>query len=337
MSDFEQRLSQTLDGRAEHAPGAEGLARAARRRHARRRNARMAGAGVAALALAIGVPFALGGLSLGDADPPLAGQGKEPRAHAVPREWRFESYRNVEFAIPPDWGHGSLDDWCAGGGGVEESGRVERPGGAALSIGCPSSGYGVRVDGEGVATPPPGAVVREAEAGGIPIVVVATSEEVADIVAGSLREIPGQDFHSCDPAKAVPPLGAMESSSTLGRGGVVTMCRYELGVEGPNLVDSEGVGEADDESFWLGLESAEKGKGPDSGPRTCTDSPETEAVLVKTGGEDYAWVHYSGCDGHGIDIGGTTYKLNAQVTYWTLPRGSFAVDGSVPLPKEQRR
>jgi len=33
---------------------------------------------------------------------------------------------------------------------------------------------------------------------------------------------------------------------------------------------------------------------------------------------------------------GTTYKLNAQVMYWAMPRGGSAFDGSVPLPKQLR-
>ena len=77
--------------------------------------------------------------------------------------------------------------------------------------------------------------------------------------------------------------------------------------------------------------------GPDAKPSDCVNWTEHFAVVLKTGMEDYAWVHYDGCDGHGVDLGGSTRQLNAELMYWALPRGwSGGVDGSVPMPEKLR-
>ena len=333
MSDFEERLSQMLAERADASPAAVGLAEGARARHRRRRALKVGAAGAAVVAAIAAVPLGLGALSI-DEGADVANQ-PEPVVSGVPAGWRFESYRNVEFAVPPDWGYGSLEDWCASGGNLDKP-RVERPGGSVLDILCPSSAYGVRL-GQAPDNPPAGAVVRSATAGGVTLSVVAPDQEIAETVAGSLREIQGTDYYGCDPRKEVPALGEMTGSGNFGQNDPVALCRYEIGVEGANLLSSEGVSEpADLRSLWLGLNSAEPGTGPDSGPDTCIDWPEGQALLLLSDGKELGWVHYDGCAGHGIDLRGTTYELNAQVMYWAMPRGGSSFDGSVPLPKELR-
>jgi hypothetical protein len=338
MSDFEDRLSRTLEEHAEAAPGVDGLSEGARVRHRRRRVAQAGLAGAAVVAVVAAVPLGLGSFGSGGSsnEPGVAttGLGSPP---APPDGWRFESYHDVEFAVPDTWQYGSLSDWCAGPGGQGDPvPRVERPNMVVLDIYCSTSGYGVVV-GDAPTNPPAGAAVRSATAGGVTISVVAKSQDVADGVADSLREIQGLDAHGCAPQVAVPALGDMAPTGDVDRTAPASLCRYELGVRGANLVSSEVVTSGDDlDSLWLGFESAEPGSGPDASPANCGGWNEDEATLVRSAGADVAWVHYGGCAGHGVDEGGTTYKLNAQVMYWALPPGGFGVDGSVPLPKEMR-
>ncbi len=337
MSDFESRLTQMLAERADSAEPGLDLAGGARSRLRRRRVLRTSVVATAVVAAAAAVPLGLGLVEVGGEDPGVA-TGPDPVVSQVPADWRFESYHNVEFAVPPTWGYGSLDGWCAAGPSL--AGRqpvVERPGAVVATIACPSSAYGVRVAGSAPTDPPPGAIVLDTTVGGTTVTVVAQDAEVAQTVIGSVRAIAGKDSYGCAATKQVPALGEMTGSSTIDRKDPVTLCRYDLGLDGPNLSSSERVSKpADLESFWLGLDAGQPGVGPDSGPSTCIDSPESEALLVQVGDQEVAWVHYSGCAGHGIDVHGTTLKLNEQVMYWALPRGGFGLDGSIPLPKELR-
>jgi hypothetical protein len=184
---------------------------------------------------------------------------------------------------------------------------------------------------------PEGAAFGQVTAGGVTLSVVAKTQGVVDDVLASAKTYPGADYYGCEAEVAVPALGAMAARAEYDESAPVSLCRYEAGVEGANLIDSEVVvAPADLESFALGISSAEPGTGPDSGPSRCTGWDESQALLVRSAGQDVAWVHYDGCTGHGLDLGGTTYRLNAQLTYWALPRGGFGVDGSIPLPKEMR-
>ena len=333
MSDFENRLTELLSQRADTAPGADDLAAGARVRLRRRRTLRAGAVAAAVVVAAVGVPLGMGALDVDAKDPGVSAPG--PQVSTVPAGWRFESYHDVEFAVPPTWSRGSLSDWCSSGGSLKDSTRVERPNTPVNDILCPSSGYGVRI-GAAPENPPAGATVLDTKVGGITVSVVAADADVADQVIGSVHAIAAEDFNGCKPKVApVPAIGQMTGGAVV-KQEPVALCRYEFVSDGADLVDSETIDPADYESFWLGFDTAEAGTGPDARPDTCTEWPETQAVLVRSGGQDSAWVHYDGCGGHGVDVGGTTYELNAQVTYWTLPLGGFGVDGSVPLPKEMR-
>lgn len=160
--------------------------------------------------------------------------------------------------------------------------------------------------------------------------VVAPDAKTAETVIGSVREIPGEDYYGCDPARDVPALGTMPPTE-FPENGVVTVCWYDLGVEGPNLVASEAFPE--DSTFWDDVRSGSPGRGPEA-EENCR--PESQAALFNSGGEDVAWVHFEGCTGNGIDFGGTTYQLNPKILYWAVPRDGFAVSGAIELPDERR-
>ena len=148
MSDLETRLRDTLSERAGAAPDALGLATGARRRLRRRRTT---WAVAAAAVVAAGVPVGLSQLAPSSdgggriADEPPATSGLPPGV--IETGYRAESWHDVTFEVPVDWGYGGTSGWCAGGGAVAEVGAVvARPDSVVPAIACsPVNGYGVTV------------------------------------------------------------------------------------------------------------------------------------------------------------------------------------------------
>ena len=147
MSDIEARLRDTLTERAGAAPDALGLATGARRRLRRRRTT---WAVAAAAVVAAGVPLGLDQLAPSSdgggrvADEPTATSGLPPGV--IETGYRAESWHDVTFEVPVDWGYGGTSGWCAGGGAAPEGAVVARPDTVVPAIACsPANGYGVTV------------------------------------------------------------------------------------------------------------------------------------------------------------------------------------------------
>lgn len=334
--DFELRVEEALARRAGD-PDSHGLVAGARSRLRRRRTTRAALVGAGAVAVAVAIPLVVtGGASV---DAPVAGPDVEGvEIIEIPTSWRFESYRDVEFAVPGEWVGGSLSTWCSGNETPEAAvPTVERPGMISIAIACQSDGYGVRVGGE-VTNPPAGATVTETSVNGTLVTVVAPDPETARTVTGSVREIQDEDYYGCQSTREVPALGAMPAVGETETNESISLCRYEIGLEGPNLMSAEAITGEDNDRFRQALQDAEPGTGPDADPDECSTQilPPTEAVLIRSVSQDVGWVHYSGCDGHGLDLGGTTYRLDAEIMYGVLAQ-DFAIVGAVPMPDELRQ
>jgi len=338
MSDFENRLTEMLGERADGAPGAEGLAAAARSRQRRRRTTRgVLGAG-AVVAAIVAVPVGLGALSIDEGETPVVSQPL-PEVRGLPAGWRWESYHDLEFMVPSTWVYGPLSQYCISS---NSNPAVERPGGASTEVACPTPlGYGALVSTGAApdltaADVPEGAAFGQVTEGGVTLSVVAKNQGVVDDVLGSARVYPGPDFYGCEAEVGVPALGRMAAGSS-DVTGPITVCRYEVGVEGPNLVASEVLYDDQADMARLGLESLESGQGPDPDPGSCLPSDETQAVLLRAHGADLTWIHYDGCTSHGVDVGGTVSQLSAQVMWTALgPTWSGGVGGEIPMPKEGR-
>lgn len=339
MSEFENKLTEMLADRADGAPGAEGLAEGARLRQRRRRTARVALGAGAVVAAIVAVPVGLGALSVDGGDPPVSTQPL-PEPRAVPADWRWESYHDLEFAVPQSWVYGPLSQWCISS---NSNPVVERPGGVSTAVACPTPyGYGVLISPADTAPAvtaadaPEGAALGQVTEAGVTLTVIARSQDVVDAIVGSAASYPGPDFYGCEAETAVPPLGAMPTTNAE-PSGPITVCRYEVGIDGPNLVASELLDGDQAEMARLGIESLEAGEGPNPEPDSCLPSDETQAVLLRSNGQDLLWIHYDGCTAHGVDVGGTVSQLNAQIT-WTAfgPNWSGGLGGEVPMPKEPR-
>jgi len=343
MSEFENKLGETLAQRAEGAPGAEGLADGARTRARRRRTTRiMAGASAAVVAM-VAVPVGISVLRVDDGGAEVANQPPAILSE-VPSGWRVESYRDVEFAVPPEWGYGALSQYCISS---NSNPIVERPGGISTLVACPTAfGYGVLLSAEGSGPDvedatlyPEGATVRETTVEGVTVTAITADASTAETIIGSAASYPGPDFYGCEAEVAVPALGDMAAGGDFARDDQIAVCRYEIGADGANLLGSEALTGDNIERAWLGLDALQTGAGPNPDPGSCLPSSETEAVLLRSGGEDLAWVHYSGCSTHGVDVGGAVSQLNEQVMWTAISpnAGGFGGGGEVPLPKEFRR
>lgn len=339
MSEFENRLSEMLTERAAAAPGAEGLAEGARSRQRRRRGARVALGAAAVAAAIVAVPVGLGALSIDDGGGQVATQ-PTPEVRGLPAGWRWESYRDLEFMVPDTWVYGAISQYCISS---NSNPVVERPGGVSTLVACPTPwGLGVLVTTSADAPSldesdvPAGAVFDQVTADGVTLTVIAKDQSIVDGIIGSARTYPGADFYGCEAEAGVPELGTMGAAAT-DPSGPISVCRYDVGVTGPNLVASEVLKGDQAEMARLGLGSLEPGQGPDPDPGSCLPSDETQAVLLRANGADLAWIHYDGCTQHGVDLGGEVSRLNAQIMWTALgPNWSGGLGGEVPMPKEPR-
>jgi len=349
MRELEDRLGEVLR-RGAGEPGHDavaGLAPGARGRLRRRRRTQVVAGAVTTAVVAVGIAATSGALRI-EAGPPVAGQdgqdgGTPPGVEVteVPGDWRFTSYGPIEIAVPPAWREGSMRTWCTAGESPEEvAPAVQRPGGVELAIACPSSGYGVIIGEDLGLEPPAGAAVEATEMAGIALTVVAPDAETARTVAMSVREV-DVDVHGCAASVAVPELGAMSdagaetgaATGAVAGDGPVALCLYGTTGEGANRLFSATLPDQEAEALLAAVDRLRPGTGPDADPSQCAGWEAESAVLVRAGAEDLAWLHTGGCDGHGVDVRGTTYRLDASITRWAqpLPGGT---DGSVPVPAD---
>lgn len=244
MSDLETRLRRTLADRAATVPDTTGMAAGARRRLRRRRATR---AVAAAALVAAAVPLGLGQLSPSSddggqlADEPTATSGLPPGV--LETGYRAESWHDVTFEVPADWGYGEISDWCARADSLAESGPVvNRPDMLDFSIGCtPESGYGVTVGSSATYDPVVGSGevwqydAAEVDAATYPdgawlgswhddemVVTVATSDrDETRRLVDSVERFTGRDPNGCPPT-----LGEAEAATATNAYETFSICRY---------------------------------------------------------------------------------------------------------------
>jgi hypothetical protein len=281
MSDLETRLRDTLAERAGAAPDAGGLALGARRRLRRRRTTR---ALVAAAVVAAAVPVGLG-LGGGDPAPDTSPVASEPPP--VADGFRAETWRDLTFEVPEEWGQGG-SDWCVTGETYEQVGpRVARPDTVSFRIGCsPSNGYGVvvqstasfdsaygsgavwRYQTEGVEQPwyPDDAWLGVWIGSDWALTVATPDRAVTERIVASARSFTGLDPNGC-PAT----LGEAEALTSTEQ--QLTLCRYD---DQDLLAASRSWIGADADAARATLDEA-----PDSSvDATCNDGASPRRIIV---------------------------------------------------------
>lgn len=285
MSEFESRVREALGTGAEGAPPAVGLADAARRRLRRRR--RVTSSVVAAAVVLAAVP--IGVALLGDGD---AGSGDDVEAAAlpeVPDGYRWESWRDVQVAVPDAWTTGDVTQWCI----APDSGAgfVDRAEGASTQVLCePQLGYGL-VLRPGVAEhplPDTRGPAQRLTLGSNTIDVIAPDQETLDVIVGSAHRFDDVDSRGCRTSVEEVGEGMLTGSGE----GELTVCRYGTDGSAYVLAESRVLAGADAEA-WLDLLAA----APEVDEMSQACDLGAEAVLVSAVDGPLAWLEYDGCGG----------------------------------------
>ena len=325
MSDFESRLRDTLEERAAAAPDAIGLAEGARRRLRRRRTTwAVATAAVVAATVPLGLSQVGGGAGggTGPADGSEVDSGLPPGV----MEWgyRAESWHDVTFEVPVEWGYGGVTAWCASGASlVEARPVVARPDSVSPAIACsPAHGYGVTIgsaaaferahesghvwqfESEGVAEAqyPDGAWLASWYDADTVVTVIALDHATARRLVDSVQEIDGVDPNEC-PVRQEDAEAAVDSTSDS-----FSICRY----------DEEGVLTAS--RRLIGVEAVDAQTAILSAPvqdidHDCPDpGPLPRTVLLQGGGYVGTVVTDAPCEGHnGVFLNGVVRMVNDAV------------------------
>jgi hypothetical protein len=352
MSDFERRLSDALRAGSSGALLPTDLDESARARARGRRQTRL---GVLGALVAITLPVSGVWFYGGDSEPSVLVADSPTDAPVAPEGWRTESWRSVTLLVPDSWSNGEFggcapamsDDPFAGGYPTTVVERVtaavvERPGRVSAAIACWSLStlpYGVRFEmassnhSLSSAELPADAVWREVELAGVHIDIIAP-ESIAEAIEQSVREIQAVDPNGCPAQTRFAALGELNGPQRDVSAPRLSLCLYVLADGQPRLEKSELLSYEDSDSLRGALGEAPSGRGPDETREGyCGDWQEDQAVLVRSG-TDGAWIHFGGCQGHGIDLGGgVTRRLTRDVMYWAfIPGGSSGWSGVIPTP-----
>lgn len=314
---------------------------AAGARRGRRRLA-VAAAALGAAAL-VAVPVGIQALDReGGTDAAPAPGVDPPDPAGSPAGWRVESWRDVTLRVPPDWGHGDLQTWCAQTStGRLPVPRVDRPGGIVPAIAClnPASGYGVELeaaeradrrgdeevrrvtarDGEAW---PAGAWVGRRVVGGTLVSVTATDAETARRVLGSARTVAERDPNGCAPHES--------GADPAGDGDRLSVCRYDH--EGW-LAESVLLGPADSAAL---LEAVAEAPPRRARPSCPADHAEADAevgrLLVGDADRTLTVVLESRCPGrNGVTGAGAPRRVTrAMLPHLLTPGWSGSPGAGVP-------
>lgn len=333
MSDFESRLRDTLDERAASAPDAIGLADGARRRMRRRRTTwAVAAAAVVAAAVPLGLSQAGGGGGIGPADEPQVATDLPPGV--IEWGYRAESWHDVTFEVPVDWGYGGVTAWCSGGATLAEARPVvTRPDTIAPLVMCsPGTGWGVTIgsaaafdpaydsghvwqfESAGVADPqyPDGAWLGYWYDTDTVVTVIAPDRPTARRLVDSVEVIDGVDPNEC-PLRLGDAEATRDSTSDS-----FSICRYD---EDEWLTASRRLIGEDARAAQTAIFSApirtKDGDCPDPGPLP-------RIALLQGGGYVATVVTDSSCEGdNGVFMSGTVRDLDdaarRQVDLTRLP------------------
>jgi hypothetical protein len=315
-------LAAALRHHAGEAPSADGLPEKAMAVASRRRRRRINASIAAIVVLAVGIPVAI--LA-------AAGGGGDMRP-AIDATWRWESYRNVQVQVPPDWAYGIPGPaWCTALPEGEtrriRPGVVGRPGDTSAIL-CPTEYPPVkqrenwltfnlrgtvgerRFDG--------GWVEETRRVDGVYLTVFTNDDTLREAILRSAQPIAGTDRHGCatdhpvtaDPAgyRPDPAGGGLPPADTVES---ISVCRYEMPSDSAApLLSSARITGARAQEVVGAIRSAPEGEGPDEE----AEGPGTEIAVLRittADGVREVVMHYSGASGNGFDDGTTKRELTA--------------------------
>ncbi len=309
MSDFESRVRNALGAGAERAPAAVGLAEGARSRLRRRR--RTTGAVAATAVVLAGVPLGIALLGGGDSAP----DGRDDVTAAdelptVPGGWRWESWRDVQVAVPGEWTEGAASQYCISP--TPGVGVVDRGDGISTMVACEHAvGPGV-VFREGLAKHPLDAegVAERLTFGENTVDVIAADQETLDAIVTSAHRFETADSRGCAPAFDADTVMSDEGEYVaLPGSGVVSVCEYTGLVEGDRttytLNESRTLSEKASGALLAAIAAAPEGSSGEctSGPNGEEPEPWARAVEVRTEDGRVAATTAASCQGTPLRTG----------------------------------
>ena len=321
--DWESRLRDTLTERAQDAPVSHGLADGARRRLRRRRTT---GAVLAVAAVAAVVPLGMTWLSGSDDgaapvvdEPTTTATASSPASGVIETGYRAESWHDVTFEVPVEWGYGGTTAWCAGADSPEAAlPVVARPDTVTLSIACnPTEGYGVTVGPADFYEAGSGDVFQYSAAGNdqprypdgtwvsvwydeeVAVTVATPDRALTDRIVGSVQTVDGVDPNECPPSSdGVEDLRDSTSDS-------LSICRYDE--DGALTASRRLIGEESQDAQTTIMSAPRRVRDidcPDEGPTPVT-------VLLQGGGYVGRILTEATCEGaNGIFVGGEDMELD---------------------------
>jgi hypothetical protein len=300
--------------------------------------------GCAALLVAVAALGAGCGVRTETGDPRVNGGEDRVSTDVLPAGWRWESYRDVEVAVPADWGHDNgsqrVHQWCIWEGPTHPA--VGRPG-VSTAVGCfqgedqvphPSTlvdRLGTFVAFESALDPAEQQVTTEGDRTTVRFgrveVLVQAEPALRRRIVDTIRQV-SVDANGCpvsDPISRAPsrrPHPAVDVSRLSGVR-AVSACKYSLqdGLDdkpltGPTLLSSLRLeGEAAARAV-AAIAAAPPGGGPDR-PDQCLPevSYGSEAIVLTVTSElgtSVIYLRYSGCDHNGFDDGINRRALTKQ-------------------------
>lgn len=224
MSDFEARVRQALGTSAQGAPDAVGLVEGARAKLRRRRAVAAVAVTTAVVLAAVPVGIAL----IGDSpDGGSDGNVVTSDLPTIPDGWRWESWRDIQLAVPADWDEGSPSQYCVSG---STSGAIDRGDGFSTLVACEHSlGSGV-VFRPGVAKEPlvdVEGVGERLSLGGNTVDVIAADQATLDAIVASAHVFESADSRGCALVFDAPSVMSADGAYVdMPDSGSLTVCQY---------------------------------------------------------------------------------------------------------------
>jgi hypothetical protein len=290
MTDFENRVRETLKAGSEGAPPPVGLAEGARQRWRKRRRTTAAVAATAVVLAAVPVGIAvLGGGGSSDEDSDVVASDLP----AIPDGWRWESWRNVQIAVPGHWRDGAASQWCTSS--HSDPGFVDRGEGVSTLVACVPGVSSSVTFREGIAKHPLVDIKGVGERltfDGNTVDVVAPDQETLDAIVATAHEFEEADSRGCAPA-----IQDLSTSPSAEASGPLTVCRY---VTLPGKADAYQLSESrdlsdEDTAAWLAALDAARPVS-ESG-NACDYDGGAEALLVSSSDGLVAYIEADPCGG----------------------------------------
>ena len=303
MSDFENRVRETLRTGSDGAPPAVGLAEEARRRWRKRRRttAVVAATAIVLAAVPVGIAVLRDGSSPSKKDDNVVADNLPE----IPDGWRWESWHDVQIAVPGHWRNGAASQWCTSS--HSDPGFVDRGEGVSTLVACAPGLASSVTFREGIAKHPLIDIQGVGERltfDGNTVDVVAPDQETLDAIVATANQFEQADSRGCAPA--VQDLGESLSGETTG---ALTVCRYTSSGDAYVLAESRDLTEEESADWLARLDAA-----PSVSESSNACDPGGEAILVSSPDGAIAFIEQDNCGGGYVKTADGEKAVSSELT-----------------------